>query len=210
MRAQSCFYLMSQSQHSRVIPPQSQPPVSRVTGDANLPALWFWSLNRVLLFRCSFVLTICDEFEYWLKIKHLVSSERRWVIRSVSCWVAGCLVVFLVICLNAGKEMCEFRLDPTIFCSGLTMVISILGAPLSSFPSRVSVAPWFSTASTSFRVCLSNSFLVFTWFISLISLATLQSWRICWFLRLSLSLSYGWTVIWGPHQAGRVWRGSLP
>ena len=30
---------MSQSQHSRVIPPQSQPPVRRVTGDANLPAL---------------------------------------------------------------------------------------------------------------------------------------------------------------------------
>ena len=38
MRTQSCFYLMSQSQHSQVIPPQSQPPVSRVTGDANLPA----------------------------------------------------------------------------------------------------------------------------------------------------------------------------
>ena len=38
MRTQICFYLMSQSQHSRVIPPQSQPPISRVTGDANLPA----------------------------------------------------------------------------------------------------------------------------------------------------------------------------
>ena len=38
MRTQSCFYFMSQSQHSQVIPPQSQPPVSRVTGDANLPA----------------------------------------------------------------------------------------------------------------------------------------------------------------------------
>ena len=38
MRSQICFYLMSRSQRSGVIPPQSQPPVSRVTEDANLPA----------------------------------------------------------------------------------------------------------------------------------------------------------------------------
>ena len=31
-------YLMSQSQHSPVIPSLSQPPICRVTGDATLPA----------------------------------------------------------------------------------------------------------------------------------------------------------------------------
>ena len=46
MLTQICFYLMSQSQHSWVIPPQSQPPVSRVTGDANLPAKGM-TLNRL-------------------------------------------------------------------------------------------------------------------------------------------------------------------
>ena len=45
MRTQSCFYLMPQSQHSQVIPPQSQPPVSRVTGDANLPAFFHSSYS---------------------------------------------------------------------------------------------------------------------------------------------------------------------
>ena len=49
-----CFYLMSQSQHSRVIPPQSQPPVSRVTGDANLPALYpTYYLKKVQLLECQ-------------------------------------------------------------------------------------------------------------------------------------------------------------
>ena len=39
MKSQICFYLMSQSQHKRVISPQSQSPISRATGDdANLPA----------------------------------------------------------------------------------------------------------------------------------------------------------------------------
>ena len=58
MRTQICFYLMSQSQHSRVIPPQSQPPISRVTGDANLPAQYYCPLNLHIL-AIHFTFFIC-------------------------------------------------------------------------------------------------------------------------------------------------------
>ena len=39
MLRQICFYPVAQSQHSRAIPPQSQPPIGRVTIEDNLPAL---------------------------------------------------------------------------------------------------------------------------------------------------------------------------
>ena len=76
MRTQSCFYLMSESQHSRVIPPQSQPPISRVTGDANLPAQidvdrsfenCFWFLYEQFL-----LLLWCDEGSAPLLVQHTI------------------------------------------------------------------------------------------------------------------------------------------
>ena len=40
MRTQICFYLMSQSRHSWVIPPESQPSESRAAEGANIPVFW--------------------------------------------------------------------------------------------------------------------------------------------------------------------------